>query len=164
MAAIFFVIFPCLFLPSLFLSQGVAACKPLNSTLHRLLINDTNYGPLNSMCLRMGEDRQATISLFPYSLFIFFSPVISLFRLSGSPIPSLQVPFLTSSLFLSTSCLLSPRPLLPLILSPPLCLFSVSIVLFFFSHSYWEEAMLSYNLDNAGSHVYVLVPTVCACA
>lgn len=131
------------------------SCREQNPQLHPIsfLINDTNYRALNSMCLRMGEDTQAAISL---SLnFLFISLIFSLSLPSPgthkSPIPSLQVPFLNSLLFSSSSFNhLSALFVLPSgtysisSLASPFCLHR------FLPPSYWEAAMPSYNLDNAG--------------
>lgn len=84
------------------LSQA-GSCREQNPQLHPIsfLINDTNYRALNSMCLRMGEDTQAAISLSLNSLFISLIFFLSLPSPAAheSPIPSLQVPFLNSPLF-----------------------------------------------------------------
>lgn len=88
--------------PSTPLSQA-GSCREQNPQLHPIsfLINDTNYRALNSMCLRMGEDTQAAISLSLNSLFIslIFSLSLPSPDAHESPIPSLQVPFLNSPLF-----------------------------------------------------------------
>lgn len=100
------------------------SCREQNPQLHPIsfLINDTNYRALNSMCLRMGEDTQAAISLSLNSLFISLIFFLSLPSLGAheSPIPSLQVPFLNSPLFFSFNHL-SALFVLPLVLiqSPP---------------------------------------------
>lgn len=84
------------------LSQA-GSCREQNPQLHPIsfLINDTNYRALNSMCLRMGEDTQAAISLSLNSLFIslIFSLSLPSPDAHESPILSLQVPFLNSPLF-----------------------------------------------------------------
>lgn len=141
------------------LSQA-GSCREQNPQLHPIsfLINDTNYRALNSMCLRMGEDTQAAISLSLNSLFISLIYFLSLPSPDAheSPIPSLQVPFLNSPLFFFSSFNhLSALFVLPSgtysisSLASPFCLHR------FLPASYWEAAMPSYNLDNAGC---------CACA
>lgn len=121
------------------------------------------------MCLRMGEDAQATISLSLNSLFIsliFLPTIISLSWCSWvshtvitgsiSQQPSFSFNHL-SALFVLPSCTYSISSLV----SP----FSLHR---FLSPSYWEAAILSYNLDNTGCCVYtlVLLPAcmhVCVC-
>lgn len=99
------------------------------------------------MCLRTGEDMQATISLSLESLFIslvlfphHFPPVGA----HESLPPSLQVPFLNTTLFLSTTCLPSLGPFHGPSQTPPRCCVSSR------SPSYYGVGMLSHNLDNAG--------------
>lgn len=135
------------------LSQA-GSCREQNPQLHPIsfLINDTNYRALNSMCLRMGEDTQAAISLSLNSLFIslIFSLSLPSPDAHESPIPSLQVPFLNSPLFFFSFNHLSALFVLPSgtysisSLASPFCLHR------FLPASYWEAAMPSYNLDNAG--------------
>lgn len=106
------------------------------------------------MCLRMGEDTQAAISLSLNSLFISLIFFLSFPSPDAheSPIPSLQVPFLNSPLFfffqpLVCSLCVSFWYLFNLL--PSVSFLSPS----FLAPSYWEAVMLSYNLDNAGCRV-----------
>lgn len=116
------------------------------------------------MCLRMGEDTQATISLSVNSLFISLTPptIISLswclwvshtvITGSISQKPSFSFNHL-SALFVLPSCTYSVSSLV----SP----FSLHR---FLSPSYWEAAILSYNLDNAEcSLCMLLLLSVCMC-
>lgn len=112
------------------------------------------------MCLRMGEDTQATISLSLNSLssapsFFFFFPIISLRWCSWvshtiitgsiSQQPSFFFQPLVCSLCAPFSYLFN---LLPGVSFPsPSRSLSLSLLL-----SYWEAAMLSYNLDKAGCY------------
>lgn len=106
------------------LSQA-GSCREQNPQLHPIsfLINDTNYRALNSMCLRMGEDTQAAISLSLHlsSSLSFFPYPFPRLTLMSLPYHHYRFHFSTALFFffLSTTCLLSLCFLLVLIQSPP---------------------------------------------
>lgn len=151
--------FPSLFLP---LSEP-RSCGVQTPQLRPIsfLINDTNYRALNSMCLRMGEDTQTTISLSLNSLFISL-----VFFLPPYHSPLAQRSWASHTIITGS---ISQQPLFffqPLVCSlcAPSGTYSISSLVSsfclhrFLALSYWEAAMLSHNLHNAGC-----VLCVCVC-